>query len=177
MKVFSITGISKSGKTTTAEAVIVELRRRNYSVGSVKDIHFEGFSLDQEGTNTYRHRMAGAQLVTARGLYETDVMFPQRLSLDIILGFYQQDFVVLEGAMDFKGPGMIAACTEIEIDERRRDNIFAIVGQISNRLKEYRGLPVINAITDPVHLVDLIEKAVPIWTGHEQWAEKETCYD
>jgi molybdopterin-guanine dinucleotide biosynthesis protein B len=49
-----------------AEAIIAELRRRNYRVGSVKDIHFEGFALDQEGTNTHRHKMAGAELVTAR---------------------------------------------------------------------------------------------------------------
>ena len=41
MKVFSVIGISKSGKTTTIENIIKELRKRNYSVGSVKEIHFE----------------------------------------------------------------------------------------------------------------------------------------
>lgn len=173
MKVFSIIGISKSGKTTTAEAVIAELRRRNYTVGSVKDIHFEGFAMDQEGTNTHRHKMAGAELVTARGLYETDVMFQSRMPLVEILKFYDQDFVVLEGAHDFKGPGIISAHTEQEIDERRRDTVFAIVGQISNRLTEYKGLPVINAMTDASKLVDLIEMAVPHWTGQPRWLRQE----
>ena len=37
-------------------------------MGSVKDIHFEAFAIDTPGTNTYRHRQAGAELVTARGL-------------------------------------------------------------------------------------------------------------
>jgi len=173
MKVFSIIGVSKSGKTTTVEAVIAELRHRNYTVGSVKDIHFEGFAMDQEGTNTHRHRMAGAQLVTARGLYETDVMFQNRLSLAEILKFYDQDFVVLEGALDFKGPGIISACSPEEIDERRGANIFAVVGQISNRLTEYKGLPVINAMTDASRLVDLIEQAVPPWTDPPQWQGQE----
>ena len=46
MKVFSVVGYSKSGKTTTIEQIIKELKKRNYSVGSVKDIHFEGFHLE-----------------------------------------------------------------------------------------------------------------------------------
>ena len=177
MKVFSIIGISKSGKTTTAEAIISELRRRNYTVGSVKDIHFEGFAMDKEGTNTHRHKMAGAQLVTARGLYETDVLFPNQLPLSEILRFYDHDFVVLEGALDFFGPGIISAFTEEEIDERRRDTVFAVVGQISNRLTDYQGLPVINAMTHAAELVNLIEKTVPHWTEQAQWLGRENHHD
>ncbi|MEN6460930.1 MAG: molybdopterin-guanine dinucleotide biosynthesis protein MobB [Syntrophomonas sp.] len=176
MKVFSIIGISKSGKTTTVEAVVAELRRRNYTVGSVKDIHYEGFAMDQEGTNTHRHKLAGSQLVTARGLYETDIMFQRSLSLAEILSFYDHDFVVLEGAHDFWGPGIVSAYTEEEIDDRRRDNTFAVVGQISNRLTEYQGLPVINVMTDAAKLVDLIEKAVPHWTGQPQWLRREESH-
>lgn len=177
MKVFSIFGISKSGKTTTVEAVVAELRRRNYTVGSVKDIHFEDFAMDREGTNTYRHKMAGSQMVTARGPYETDVLFPSRLSLGEILKFYHHDFVVLEGANDFRGPGIISAYTEEEVDERHRDTVFAVVGHISNRLTEYKGLPVINGMTDAVKLVDLIEKSVPDWTGQTQWLGQEDRHE
>ncbi|HCS10941.1 MAG TPA: molybdopterin-guanine dinucleotide biosynthesis protein, partial [Clostridiales bacterium] len=54
MKVFSVIGITKSGKTTTIENIIKELRKRNYTVGSVKEIHFEEFKMDVEGTNTHR---------------------------------------------------------------------------------------------------------------------------
>jgi molybdopterin-guanine dinucleotide biosynthesis protein B len=173
VKVFSIVGVSKSGKTTVAEAVIAELRRRNYRVGSVKDIHFEGFAMDREGTNTHRHKMAGAELVTARGLYETDFLFPSRLGLSEILRFYDQDFVILEGAYDFKGPGLIAACTEAEIDERRWDNAIAVTGRIADRLKEYRGLPVINALTDAAGLTDLIEKTVMPWHEQAEWIGRD----
>jgi molybdopterin-guanine dinucleotide biosynthesis protein B len=176
MRVFNIFGVSLSGKTATVEAVTAELRRRNYTVGTIKDIHFEEFSMDQPGTNTYRHRMAGSQLVTARGLYETDVMFPRRMSLADILKLYDQEFVIMEGAHEFKGPGIISARTEAEIDERRRNNIFAVVGQISNRLTEYKGLPVINALVDTARLVDLIEQTVPLWCGQPEWLEQEDSH-
>ena len=37
-------------------------------MGSVKNIHFEQFTLDMEGSNTWRHKQAGSELVVARGL-------------------------------------------------------------------------------------------------------------
>ena len=46
MKLFSVIGITKSGKTTTIENIIRELRKRRYTVGSVKEIHFEAFAID-----------------------------------------------------------------------------------------------------------------------------------
>lgn len=168
MRVISIVGVSKSGKTTTAEALIKELRRRNYSVGSIKDIHFEGFSIDQAGSNTDRHKMAGAELVTARGLYETDILYQSRLALPDILHFYNQDFVIMEGAYDFRGPGIITACTTEEIDERRWEHVIAVAGQIAGHLSEYKGLPVINALTDSKRLADLVENILP-WHGQSEW--------
>ena len=92
MKVISICGISDSGKTTTAEHIIKELRRRGYSVGSVKEIHYDQFKMDTEGSNTDRHRRAGSQLVTARGKYETDILFQEKLPIRDILSFYDFDY-------------------------------------------------------------------------------------
>ncbi|MDD4583944.1 MAG: molybdopterin-guanine dinucleotide biosynthesis protein MobB [Eubacteriales bacterium] len=163
MKVFSVFGCSDSGKTSSVERIIAELCRRKYSVGSIKDIHFRDFAIDREGTDTQRHKLAGSQLVTARGLYETDVLFQSRLSLREVLRFYDQDFVVLEGENNFEGPGIISAYTEHEIEERMRETVFAVVGRISDRISEYKGLPVINALKDVAKLVDLIEEKVPEW--------------
>lgn len=173
MKVFSIFGVSNSGKTTSVEEIISELKRRNYSVGSVKDIHFQQFAIDEEGTDTWRHKQAGAQLVTARGLYETDVLFPFRLTLRKLLTLYDQDFVVLEGGNNFRGPGIISAHNEEEIGERLRNNIFAVVGTVSEKINEYRGLPVLDARKDIERLVDLIEEKVPQWAGQREWHEEE----
>jgi len=160
MKVFSVIGLTKSGKTTTIENIIKELRKRNYTVGSVKEIHFEKFKMDVDGTNTHRHKMAGSQLVTARGAYETDVLFQRKLSMNEILCFYNHDFVILEGVRDTCAPKIVTAHDVEGIIERLDETTFAISGQISNSLTEYEGIPVINSLTEIEKLVDLIEKKV-----------------
>lgn len=160
MRVLSIIGFSKSGKTTTIEEVIKILRKRGYSVGSVKEIHFEDFHLDEEGTNTYRHKEAGSQLVTARGIYETDILVQEKLSINKILDFYDYDFVILEGVRDTAAPKIIAAHDEEGIESDLDDTVFAISGKISGQFEVYKGLPVINALTEADVLVDLIIKKV-----------------
>lgn len=160
MKIFSVFGITQSGKTTTIENIISELKRRRYSVGSVKEIHFEGFAIDSEGSNTHRHKMAGSELVTARGYYETDILFPRQLSIEKILNFYDQDYVVLEGVTDYNLPKIITAHNTEEIAERSDESVFAISGKISNQLEEYKGIPIINAMDNITALVDLIEEKV-----------------
>lgn len=164
MKVFTVVGITLSGKTTTIENIIRELRKRGYSVGSVKEIHYEKFQIDTEGTNTYRHKMAGSQLVTARGFYETDILFQEKLNIHKILEFYDYDYVVLEGVSDGNFPKIIAASTEEEVLERLDENTFAISGKLANKVKEFKGLPVINAMEDAEKLVDLIEEKVDYYT-------------
>lgn len=160
MKVFSVKGITKSGKTTTIENIIKELRKRRYSVGSVKEIHFEDFAIDTEGTNTYRHKEAGSQLVTARGYYETDILFQKKLDIYDILKLYDHDYVVLEGVTDANVPQIITAHNTDEIDERINGSVFAISGIIAKEINEYKGIPVINSVTDYSKLTDLIEKKV-----------------
>jgi len=160
MKVFSVIGTKESGKTTTIENIIKELKKRRYSVGSVKEIHYEKFAIDKEGTNTYRHRAAGAEVITARGYYETDILFPRKLSMEEVLRFYDQDFVVLESVTDYNLPKILCAYDGREVDGRLDRSVFVISGKISNSLDKYKDIPVINAIKDSDKLVNLIEEKV-----------------
>lgn len=160
MKVFSVYGYTQSGKTTTIECIIRELKKRRFSVGSVKEIHFEEFKIDIEGTNTYRHRKAGSQLVTARGLFETDVLYPTKLSVPEILTHYDHDYVVFEGTTDYNMPKIIAAATIEDLEKRWTKGIFAISGKIADSIDEYRGVPAISAIEQSEELVDLIEEKI-----------------
>lgn len=156
MKVISIIGTSKTGKTTTACKVISELINRGYSVGSVKSIHFEQFCIDTEGTNTDKHKKAGAMPVTAWGLKETDIMFNYKMDIDKLLAFYDNDFVVIEGQRKINTAKIVTAQTQDDlniIDE----NTIAICGVISNTTYTHPYLPVINAINEVSRLVDLIE--------------------
>lgn len=160
MKVFSVIGITKSGKTTTIENIIKELRKRNYTVGSVKEIHYEKFKMDVEGTNTHRHKMAGSQLVTARGYHETDILFQERLDINDLLNYYNHDYVILEGVRDTCAPKIVTAHDEKGILDRMDETTFLISGQISNKMTEYEGIPLINSMTEIEKMVDFIEEKV-----------------
>ncbi|OWZ83839.1 molybdopterin-guanine dinucleotide biosynthesis protein MobB [Natranaerobius trueperi] len=160
MKVLTVVGITGSGKTTIIENIITELSKRRYHVGSVKEIHYELFAIDEEGTNTDRHNKAGADLVTARGYFETDILHKERLSMNDILKYYDHDYVVLEGVDDFYVPKIISAHTTQEIDAKLDETVFAISGRIANELDTYKGIPVINPVSDIERLVDIIEEKI-----------------
>lgn len=160
MKVFSVIGITDSGKTTTIENIIKELKKRNYTVGTVKQIHFHDFKMDAERTNTDRHRKAGSELVTARGEYETDILFQEKLNMNKLLNFYSQDYVILEGVRDTCAPKIITAHDEEEIELRIDETVFAISGRIADKINEYKGLPAISGVKEIEKLADLIEEMV-----------------
>lgn len=158
MKVFSVIGYTQSGKTTTIEKVIAELKKRNYSVGSVKDIHYEKFKIDLDGTNTHRHKLAGSELVTARGMYETDILFQEKLNIYDLLKLYNHDYVVLEGVRDVNAPKIISAASEKDIDDRLDNSTFLISGKIADKIDEYKGIKALSAMDDIEKLVDFIEE-------------------
>lgn len=172
MKAFSVFGVTQSGKTTTIENIIAELKKRGYSVGSVKNIHFEDFILDVEGSNTWRHKQAGSEMIVARGFKETDILIPKRLEIEKILRYFDHDYVVIEGVSGSILPKIVCGRSFAEIDERLNDLVFAISGHISNQISGYHGLPVISSLTDTGKLVDLIEEKVtdimPFVDGLEQ---------
>lgn len=58
-RIFGIAGWKNSGKTTLTERLVAEFRHRGKRVATVKHAHHD-FDIDREGTDTYRHRAAGA---------------------------------------------------------------------------------------------------------------------
>ena len=60
--IITIVGKSDSGKTTLLEKLIAELTRRKYRIGTVKHAH-DGFEIDSEGKDSWRHKKAGAHAV------------------------------------------------------------------------------------------------------------------
>lgn len=56
---FGVTGWKNSGKTTLATRLIAELSGRGYRVNSIKHAH-HAFDIDREGSDSFRHREAGA---------------------------------------------------------------------------------------------------------------------
>lgn len=61
-RMFGIAGWKNSGKTTLTEKLVAELSRRGWAVSTVKHAH-HAFDIDHPGTDSFRHREAGAKEV------------------------------------------------------------------------------------------------------------------
>lgn len=57
--VFGVTGWKNSGKTQLVTALITELSARGFRISTVKHAH-HAFDIDHPGTDSHRHREAGA---------------------------------------------------------------------------------------------------------------------
>lgn len=62
LRLFGITGWKNSGKTTLTERLVRELVKRGYRIATIKHAHHD-FDIDHEGTDSWRHRAAGASEV------------------------------------------------------------------------------------------------------------------
>ncbi|MHA1442072.1 MAG: molybdopterin-guanine dinucleotide biosynthesis protein B [Candidatus Heimdallarchaeota archaeon] len=143
MKVFAIVGITDTGKTSTLVNIIKELVTRGYEVNSVKSVHIDNFSVDKKGKDSWRHKEAGSKVTALRSKNETASC----------------DYLALEGFNEAVNvPKIVCAKNTEGIDDKFNDSIFAISGKISSELKEYKGIKVINGLTDITELVDLVEK-------------------
>ena len=100
-KVLLIVGYKKVGKTTLIEKLIPELSNRGYRVGTVKHHHSDfPVSVDAIGTDTWRHRQAGASSVALAT--PTDIATfrdsDNSFSLDqIVSALGKTDIVLVEG--------------------------------------------------------------------------------
>jgi len=105
----AIVGNSDAGKTTLIEKLVPNLKKRGYTVGTVKHTH-HGFTMDQEGKDTFRHQVAGADTVVAVSPRRIAIVKTSTLdSLEAALPFLEdRDIVLVEG---FKG----GRCPKIEI--------------------------------------------------------------
>ncbi|MEM2248929.1 MAG: molybdopterin-guanine dinucleotide biosynthesis protein B [Candidatus Bathyarchaeia archaeon] len=103
MLVVSVVGVSKSGKTTTIEYLISRLTEEGYEVGSVKHIYHPDFSIDTEGTDTWRHMHAGAKVTVALAPRETAIIKKTDSTprdLDSIIKLFKDealDIIFIEG--------------------------------------------------------------------------------
>lgn len=100
-RVFGIIGWKNNGKTTMTTRLIAELTRRGYRIASIKHAHHD-FDIDHEGTDSWRHRQAGAQEVaivsSRRWALIHEMEDADELSLEAILEKIEPcDLVLVEG--------------------------------------------------------------------------------
>lgn len=59
MRIFGVTGWKNAGKTGLVERLVAEIAGRGFTVSTVKHAHHEA-DIDRPGSDSHRHRMAGA---------------------------------------------------------------------------------------------------------------------
>ncbi|MGP1396565.1 MAG: molybdopterin-guanine dinucleotide biosynthesis protein B [Inquilinaceae bacterium] len=62
MRIYGVTGWKNSGKTHLMERLVTEIAGRGVTVSTVKHAH-HSTEIDREGTDSFRHRQAGAREV------------------------------------------------------------------------------------------------------------------
>ncbi len=159
MKIFTIIGYTNSGKTSTLIEIIKELVNRGYNVNSVKHVHIADFTIDTEGKDSWKHRVAGASITAVRGDHETAIIYKKPLNVKELLPYFNGDYLTLEGFSEEKlVPKILCSKNLTDLKERFDETVFAISGIISSEIKEFKGIKAINGLTKTKELVDLIEE-------------------
>ena len=60
MNIIGVVGWKNTGKTTLIEKLIKEFNKRNFTVSTIKHSH-HNFSVDRQGTDSYRHFNSGTK--------------------------------------------------------------------------------------------------------------------
>ena len=160
MKVFSVIGLHHSGKTTAVENLITFIKSTGQSIASIKDIHQEDFTMEKQGSNSQRHLTASNTSVFARGQKETYLIWNRQLKFKEMLTHIYTQWLIIEGMKEIPLPKIIAAKNTDEIEQLLDNNVFAITGIVSESIDQYKGIPVINAISNTEQLGDLVLQKV-----------------
>jgi molybdopterin-guanine dinucleotide biosynthesis protein B len=164
MDVIAVIGSGQnSGKTTTVEALLKEFKKRGLKVGTIKQIHEQDFSIDKRGKDSWRHAVAGADIVVAASPNEVAAIkkitgknrYQEALRL---LEGQELDLLVVEGHPGMSVPMIYAAKDDnYENSKPIDDNALCIVSlSPENFLKS--SIPVYHMIKESSRVAELILK-------------------
>ena len=132
---FAVAGWKDSGKTTLVERLVAHLSAEGFAVGTVKRSH-DAFLMDVAGTDTDRHRSAGARKVAMVGPngWTLATTGPEPSLAEVLSAMRDCDLVIVEGgkradlplievvadpaqpAIREANPNVFAVASDLEID-------------------------------------------------------------
>jgi molybdopterin-guanine dinucleotide biosynthesis protein B len=97
-KLFGVTGWKNAGKTTLVERLVAEFVRRGWRVATIKHAHHD-VDIDRPGTDSFRHRAAGASEVALVGGLRYAIMREQAepTLAEVMARLAPADLVLIEG--------------------------------------------------------------------------------
>ena len=170
--VIAAVGISGSGKTTTLEYLISHLSSEGYRVGAIKHIHREGFTIDKEGTNTWRFSKAGSKITVAISPEEIAIIEKTNASLNNfdkvvkLLENEKMDLIFIEGfrSLISKKPEIlkiITAKNSEDLEKTLKETvppILAITGLIAKNALQKNKIPYIKMPDEEDALLQIVKK-------------------
>ncbi len=132
MKAFCVTGWKNSGKTTLVERLISHFSTLGMNVASIKHAH-HNFDIDQEGTDSYRHRKAGARqtlITSSKRLALMEELSNEEPTLEQLISKLNPcDLVIIEGYKSLPLPKIVCYAQTIADKphlHEQLDNVIAI---------------------------------------------------
>jgi len=123
--IIGVVGYHNTGKTTLICKLIERLTERGYSVSTIKNIPKDGFSMDIEGKDTWRHGKSGAGLVVASTSGETSFIVKNGMPFEDILrtmdNMTSPDVILVEGHKTEDIPKIVLGDIEMDGGGRRYD--------------------------------------------------------
>lgn len=102
MRVFAVSGFSFSGKTFLLEQIVEKLTSEGISVATVKSTKEDIRA--PEGTDTWRHGIAGANPTVLAGPNTMTIRFNNRVSILKVADALNVDYLLLEGFKELDVP-------------------------------------------------------------------------
>ena len=101
MKLWGVVGWKNTGKTGLMERLVTEFTKRGLRISTIKHAH-HGVDVDQTGTDSFRHRTAGALEVVLASPVRVAVMqelrgAPEPALQDLVARLQPVDLVLVEG--------------------------------------------------------------------------------
>jgi molybdopterin-guanine dinucleotide biosynthesis protein B len=172
--VIAAVGVSGSGKTVTLEYLISHLSAEGYQIGTIKHVHHKGFTMDKEGTNTWRYAKAGSKVIVAISPEEIDIIKKTEMALNDlgqIIALLEQeklDIVFIEGfhsliAKRVDVPKIITAKNREGLEETLQgtvEPIIAITGVAATNAinTSYGNIPIIKIPEEGHKLITIIKE-------------------
>lgn len=145
MKIFGITGWKNSGKTGLVERLVAAFAAEGLRVATIKHAH-HSFDIDHPGTDSFRHRAAGAREV----VIASDQRVAQIRELDgapapglteLVARLAPADLVLVEGFKTAPHPKI--ECHRATVTDPLRAGTDPTIKAIaSDALTAFQGLPV-----------------------------------
>ena len=130
---FGIVGRKNAGKTTLVVRLVAHLTERGVKVATVKHAH-HSLDFDHEGTDSWKHRAAGASEVALVGANRWAVMnelrgAPEPTLDEIVARMSPADLILIEGFKGGSHPKLEVRRGTAPLDPSQCPNILAQVGE------------------------------------------------